>query len=69
MNWSNLLDALIIGLVMILVCSTRVMGAPTHRMLLSALRHHLPRPAEVLSNLSIVLLFLAVFLWWDILIG
>ena len=69
MNWSNLLDALIIGLVMVLMCSTRVMGASLHQTLLSALRHHLPKPAEVFSNLSLVLLFLAVFLWWDILIN
>jgi hypothetical protein len=68
MNWSDLLDALILGLVMMLVCSARVIGAPLNRTFLAALRHHLPKPAELLSNLSIVLLFLAVFLWWDILI-
>ena len=65
MNWSNLLDAFTIGIVMMLVCSARVIGARTF---LAALRHHLPKPAEVLSNVSIILLFLAVFLWWDILI-
>lgn len=68
MNWINLLDALILGLLMMLVCSARVVGIPLDRTLLAALRHHFPKPAELFSNISIVLLFLAVFLWWDILI-